>query len=93
MARDKKEKFKTEHSVFDDFTNLTLFKLISQGHFEGLQSPVSVGKESNVFSALTKDGKKVIAKIYRLENCDFNRMYYYIRNDPRFLNLGKKEGI
>lgn len=89
MARVTKEKFKTKHSVFDDFTNRALFKLISQGHFEGLQSPISVGKESNVFSAL-KGEKKVIVKIYRLETCDFNRMYDYIRDDPRFMNLGKK---
>ncbi len=90
MARVTKEKFKTEHSVFDDFTNRTLFKLISQDHFEGLQSPISVGKESNIFSALTKEGKKVIVKIYRLETCDFRRMYSYIRDDPRFSGLGNK---
>ncbi len=91
MAKVTKEKFKTRHSVFDDFTNRTIFKLISQGHFEGLQSPISVGKESNVFSALTKDGKKVIIKIYRLETSDFNRMYSYIRDDPRFVNLSNRK--
>ncbi len=90
MAKVTKEKFKTEHSVFDEFTNLTLFKLISQGHFEGLQSPISVGKEGNIFSALTKGEKKVIVKIYRLETCDFKRMYNYIRDDPRFANLNNK---
>jgi len=89
MAKVVKERFKTRHSVFDEFTNRTLFKLISQGHFEGLQSPISVGKESNIFSALTKERKKVIVKIYRLETCDFRRMYHYIRDDPRFVNLGK----
>ena len=51
---------------------------------------ISVGKESNIFSALTKEGKKVIVKIYRLETCDFGRMYNYIRGDPRFVNLKKK---
>lgn len=89
MARMTKEKFKTEHTVFDDFTNRTLFKLISRGHFEGLYSPVRVGKESNVFTAKTKDDTLVIVKIYRLETADFTKMYNYIKDDPRFISLSK----
>ena len=86
-----KNKFKVMHNVFDNFTNRTLFKLISEGHFKGLESPISVGKESNVFSALTKSSKRVIVKIYRLETCDFNRMYDYIKADPRFHKLRRKK--
>jgi RIO kinase 1 len=84
-----KEKFKTYHSVFDAFTNRTLYKLITEGHFEGLIGPVSMGKEANVFQALKKDKTKVIVKIYRLENADFNKMYSYITSDPRFEGLKK----
>lgn len=84
-----KEDFKTRHDVFDGFTNRTLYKLITQGHFEGLESPISIGKESNVFSAIRKDGSRVMVKIYRLETCDFNRMYDYIKDDPRFVSLKK----
>lgn len=84
-----KENFKTWGDVFDQFTQRTVYKLITQGHFEGLESPISIGKESNVFSALKKDGTRVMVKIYRLETCDFNRMYDYIKDDPRFLNLKK----
>jgi len=84
-----KESFKTMHDVFDEFTNRTVYKLITQGHFEGLESPISIGKESNVFSALRKDGTRVMAKIYRLETCDFNRMYDYIKDDSRFIRLKK----
>ena len=84
-----KEEFKTMHDVFDGFTNRNLYKLITQGHFEGLKSPISIGKESNVFSAVKKDGSYVMAKIYRLEACDFNRMFDYIKADPRFVNLKK----
>jgi RIO kinase 1 len=84
-----KEEFKTMHDVFDEFTNRTIYKLITQGHFEGLESPISIGKESNVFSALKKDGTRVMVKIYRLETCDFNRMYDYIKGDPRFLQIKK----
>jgi len=84
-----KEEFKTWGNVFDQFTQRTVYKLITQGHFEGLESPISIGKESNVFSALRKDNTRVIVKIYRLEACDFNRMYDYIKDDPRFVNLKK----
>ena len=89
MARNSKEEHKTWGDVFDRFTQRTVYKLISQGHFEGLESPVSIGKESNVFSAIRKDGSRVIVKIYRLETCDFNRMYDYIKEDPRFTHLRK----
>ena len=88
MAKISKEKFKTMHGVFDNFTERALFKLISQGYFDGLQSPVSIGKEANIFSAVKGDSK-VIIKIYRLENCDFNKMYDYIRTDPRFQGIKK----
>src|SRR3989344_4881485 len=85
----RREDFKTMHDVFDGFTNRTLYKLITQGHFEGLESPISIGKESNVFSAIRKDGSRVMVKIYRLETCDFNRMYDYIKDDPRFIDMKK----
>ena len=87
MAR---EKFKTYEGVFDNFTNRTLFELITKGSFEGLESPISIGKESNVFTALNKQGRRLIVKIYRLETADFNRMYSYIQTDPRFTGLKKQ---
>lgn len=87
------EKFKVMHNVFDVFTNRTLFKLISEGYFNGLESPISIGKEANIFSA-KKGDKRVIIKIYRLESCDFNRMSDYIGDDPRYAGLkGKKRKI
>jgi len=88
-----KEKFKTMHSVFDEFTNRTLFKLISEGYFDGLESTIAVGKEANIFSALGSKGR-VMVKIYRLETCDFNKMYDYLKDDPRYVGLkGKKREI
>lgn len=93
MPKITHEKFKSMHNVFDNFTNRTLFKLISQGHFDGLESPLFIGKEANVFTA-KKGEKKVIVKIYRLETCDFNKMYDYIKEDPRYSNLkGKRRKI
>src|SRR3989338_7006656 len=90
MATKGKEWMKTRGDVFDHFTERTLFKLSSQGHFDNpeLLSPVKIGKESNVFLA-KKGTEKIILKIYRLETCDFNRMYDYIRFDPRYRSVNK----
>jgi|SRR3989338_96129 len=90
-----KEEFKTWGDVFDGFTSKTIYKLMKQGHFEGLQSPISIGKEANLFSALRKDGTRVMVKIYRLETCDFNRMIEYLKDDPRLTTLkgGKRNTI
>lgn len=88
LARDD---FKTFGDVFDRFTVNCLIKLIQQHHFDsGTLSPVSVGKESNVFSAL-KGRERVIVKIHRLEVSDFNNIYRYIASDPRFANLRKQK--
>lgn len=93
MVKISREKFKTEHNVFDAQANRTLFKMMSQGHFDGLESPVMIGKEANIFTAKKGDGR-VIVKIYRLETCDFNHMYDYIKEDPRYQDLkGKKRKI
>jgi len=90
MAKTAKEKFKTMGNVFDLHAENNIFKLITQGHFDGLIGPISIGKEANIFAA-KKGDKKVIVKIYRLETCDFNRMYDYIKFDPRYSGLKKKK--
>jgi len=77
------ERFKTYKGVFDEFTERNLFELQSKGHFDNLLIPFRIGKESNVFIA-SKAGKKIIVKIYRVQNCDFKRMFHYIRQDPRY---------
>jgi RIO kinase 1 len=91
MAKIAREKFKTYGNVFDQFTLRNLFKLSSQGHFEELESPISIGKEANIFSAKRKDGSRVIVKIYRLETCDFNRMYDYLKYDARYISTKAKK--
>ncbi len=90
MPRIMREKFKTYKGVFDLFTEETIFRFICRGLFDGLQSPIAIGKESNVFTAL-KGSEKRIVKIYRLETCDFNRMYDYLKFDFRFHNLKKQK--
>ncbi|MGM5484592.1 MAG: serine protein kinase RIO [Nanobdellota archaeon] len=91
MARVTREKFKTYQNVFDEFTQKNLFRLQSQGYFDELIGPVALGKEANIFSARRKDGKLVVIKIYRLENCDFNKMYRYLREDERYYNIRKNK--
>jgi RIO kinase 1 len=94
--RQQKERPKTYKGVFDKHTERALFKLASEGHFDHLAEPLCIGKESNVFTAIKKTRdteKKFVVKIYRVENCDFSKMYSYIRTDPRFLDLKKKKRL
>ncbi|MBR9690515.1 serine protein kinase RIO [Candidatus Woesearchaeota archaeon] len=90
MAKLSYEKWKVYGNVFDQFTLRLLFKLSSQGHFEELKSPVSIGKEANIFTATTKEDKDIIVKVYRLQTCNFNKMYDYIKSDRRFEGLKKQ---
>jgi len=83
-------KFKVYKNVFDEFTERTLFELGSKGMFDRESLvPFSMGKEANIFWGTGKTGD-VIVKIYRLQSCDFNRMYDYIKFDPRFIQLKKQ---
>lgn len=89
-----REAWKTYGNVFDSFTLRNIERLASQGYFEELTTALALGKEANVFVATAKDGSKVAVKIYRLENCNFNKMYEYISQDARYLNLkGQKRRI
>lgn len=89
MARQRKTTDdKTFKAVFDNFTNVTILKLVSKGSLDGLEGPISIGKEANVFAGLAQ-GERVAVKIYRMATCDFNRMYDYIRADPRFPALDR----
>lgn len=89
MGTVNKEEYKTLKEVFDNFTERNLFKLITQGYIDGIGSPVSIGKEGNVFTAIKEDETRIV-KIYRLQTCDFNKMYEYIKRDPRYISLKKK---
>ncbi len=86
-SRKGREEWKIYKNVFDSFTERNIFSLSSQEYFEELLSPIALGKEANVFLAKRKDNTFVAVKIYRLENCNFNKMYTYIRSDPRFAGL------
>ncbi len=92
MAKKSKEIWKVYKNVFSEFTLRTVFKLSSEGHFDELKSPISIGKEANIFSA-TKGKGLVIVKIYRLESCNFNQMYNYIKQDVRYSGLHKRRRL
>jgi len=91
MVRDSREEWKTYNSVFDNFTNRGLFKLASQGYFDEMRSIIAPGKEAVVFTADAKDNATVAVKIYRLETANFNKMYGYIRVDPRYPTLKNRQ--
>ncbi len=80
------ERFRTAKGVFDAFVNRILFDMQTRGVFDELLSPLFIGKESNVFIASRGDDQ-IIVKIYRLQNCDFKKMYDYIRIDKRYESL------
>lgn len=85
------ERFKTYKNVFDEHSERALFKLASQGHFDELVSPITLGKEANIFTAWNeREQRTVIVKIYRLETGDFNRLYDSIKFDPRFSRLKRQ---
>lgn len=86
-SRKSREEWKIYKNVFDQHTERRIFELTSQKYFKELKVPLALGKEANVFIAERHDGSRIIVKIYRLENRNFNAMYYYISADPRFTGM------
>lgn len=87
----QREKFKTMNNVFDEFTNRKLFSMEATGYFNQMMGAIALGKEANVFRGEKIDGTDVAIKIYRLEVCDFNKMYYYLASDPRYTNIKRRK--
>lgn len=80
-----KNKFIAYENVFDESALRGIFTLSGQGYFESIESPISTGKESNVFSVKYGDGKRIV-KIYRT-SANFKKMYEYMKPDPRFSGM------
>lgn len=95
VVRKNREEWKIRDNVFDKFTKELLFKIESQGFFDELGSAIKLGKEANIFTARKRDGTWVIVKIYRLQNCNFNKMLEYLRHDPRYMDIrpGKRNMV
>jgi RIO kinase 1 len=84
-----REAFRIYKNVFDNFTIQTILKFMSRKYIDGLIGPIMIGKEANIFLA-EKGDLKVVMKIYRLQSCNFNTMYGYLKSDPRYVNLKKQ---
>jgi len=87
------QEFKVYKNVFDSSTINALWSLITKGRMEGLESPIKIGKESNIFSALTKQNERIAVKIHRIIAAEFNKMYYYLAPDRRFRVMKNKRQI
>lgn len=89
VVRRSREEWKIRGNVFDAFTERVIHQLSSQGLFGDLKSALALGKEANIFIASPGRGQRehVIVKIYRTENCNFKRMYDYLREDPRYMQV------
>lgn len=92
-SRKGREEWKIKENVFDSFTLKNLEDLKSKRVIDELISSYALGKEANVFLA-SKGDEILIVKIYRVENCNFNKMHEYICQDPRFTGLrGQKRKV
>jgi RIO kinase 1 len=79
---------KVRDDVFDEYTLLGLYKLLSKGWITEMCGPISTGKEANVYMALRKE-EPVAIKIYLTRTANFKKMQNYIAGDRRFVNIGK----
>jgi len=84
MMKEDKKLFTVYKDVFDTGTIKAVWKLITENHIEGLESPIKIGKESNIFSALTKKNKRIAVKIHRILASDFFTIAKYLAMDTRF---------
>ena len=90
MPRYSREDWKTYKNVFDSFAEQNLMKLQGQGHFDELLQPITLGKEANVFTA-SKGEDRVIVKIYRTMNANFNKMHEYLTHDQRYQHVKRQK--
>jgi len=91
--KEDKQLFKVYKDVFDTGTIKSVWKLITENHIEGLESPIKIGKESNIFSALNKKNKRLAVKIHRILASDFFKLSKYLAMDTRFRIPGGKRKL
>ena len=83
------DKLKVHGNVFDRYTLDNIDRLSARHLFDELKSSVSIGKEANIFSA-SKGNSEVILKIYRVQSCNFNTMFDYLKQDTRIVGIKKQ---
>ncbi len=84
-----REEWKTYSDIFSKSTINALIKLAQQHIYDELLSRVSMGKEAVVLAAKSKLYGIVAVKVYMIETCNFRRMYEYLSQDNRYINLPK----
>lgn len=82
------DQLKVRDDVFDEYTLLGLYKLLTKGWISAMGGPISTGKEANVYMA-DRNGTPVAVKIYLTRTANFKKMQDYIAGDRRFINIGK----
>ena len=88
--REYYKEFKIVRGVFDEHTLLVLYRLLNKTKIR-VGSLVKEGKESVILSGLTPEKKWVAIKVYRVEACDFKKMWKYLIGDPRFKGLKRRK--
>ena len=75
--------------LFDEKTLLTLYYYSNKGYIWEMFGKIKRGKEAGIFAAKTKDGEWIAIKIFRSK--PIFKMIEYIRGDPRFKGIRKKD--
>jgi RIO kinase 1 len=87
--RESYKELKIVHGVFDEHTLMTLYRLLSKNDIS-VVSMFEEGKEAVILSGITEQKEWVAIKVYRVEACDFKKMWVYLAGDPRFKNISKR---
>ena len=75
---------KTVNEVLDRPTVMTLYKMITEGIFSGVDGAVGAGKESLLFRGRCEGGSDLALKVYLVSTSNFKKRANYIKGDPRF---------
>jgi RIO kinase 1 len=82
------DRFKTYDEVFDRQNLEFIYRLMTRGHIEVLECPISTGKEANVYKAKSSGGFAAV-KIFRTSTSTFRSFTDYIDGDRRFTNIDR----
>lgn len=85
ISRLRNAKYDGYRLTYNGFDLCALKAIHQRGHIEELEHTIGVGKESDIFSAKTKEGEDRVLKIHRLGRVSFRT----VRNKRDYLRIGK----
>ncbi|OLY85588.1 Serine/threonine-protein kinase rio1 [Smittium mucronatum] len=85
QLRDRANRATTEQ-VLDPRTRMILFKLLNQGVVYEINGSINMGKEANVYHAVTEDGQHRAIKVYKTSILIFKDRDKYFTGEYRFRN-------